>query len=121
MKKYSEEAKTRFGGSEAFLEYEKKTENYSADKWQQINDGLQAVIARFAECRKNGHAADSAEAQALVEALQSFITENYYTCTDEILRGLGQMYVCDERFKANIDRNGEGTALFIREAIKVHA
>ncbi|MBQ4630153.1 MAG: TipAS antibiotic-recognition domain-containing protein, partial [Clostridia bacterium] len=31
---------------------------------------------------------------------------------------LGRMYVCDERFKNNIDKSGEGTAKFVAEAIK---
>ena len=61
--------------------------------------------------------ADSAEAQALVVKLQAHITENYYTCTDEILAGLGKIYVADERFKKNIDKYGEGTAEFASESI----
>ena len=66
-------------------------------------------------------APDSAEAQAVVKEIQSFITENYYTCTDEILKGLGQMYVFDERMKANIDKvGGEGTAEFVSKAIELY-
>ena len=52
--------------------------------------------------------------------LQVYITENYYTCNDEILAGLGKMYVADERFKKNIDKYGEGTAEFAAEAIAVY-
>ena len=48
---------------------------------------------------------------------QRYITENYYRCTIEILSGLGQMYVADERFRNNIDRHGDGTAAFVSEAI----
>ena len=57
--------------------------------------------------------------QNLVKLLQDHITENYYNCTDEILAGLGQMYVADVRFKNNIDKHGDGTAEFIREAIQI--
>ena len=61
------------------------------------------------------------EAQSAVGELRRFITENYYTCTPEILRGLGEMYVGDGRFKANIDAaGGEGTAEFVSEAIKIY-
>ena len=56
----------------------------------------------------------------LVKKLQDFITKNYYLCTNDILLGLGQMYVVDERFASNIDKNGEGTALFVFEAIKFY-
>lgn len=53
--------------------------------------------------------------------LQNHITENYYTCNREILSGLGQMYVADERFKNNIDKHAEGTAEFISEAIAIYS
>lgn len=64
--------------------------------------------------------ADSDKAQALVNELQSYITENYYTCTKRILAGLGQMYVSDERFKNNIDKHIQGTAEFVRDAIEIY-
>ena len=78
-----------------------------------------AIFAEFATCKDSGASADSNEAQALVIKLQMHITVNYYTCTDEILAGLGKMYVADERFKKNIDKYGEGTAEFASEAIAV--
>ena len=76
-----------------------------------------AIFAEFAACKDSCACADSAEAQALVAKLQAHITANYYTCTDEILAGLGKMYVADERFKNNIDKYGEGTAKFASNAI----
>jgi hypothetical protein len=68
----------------------------------------------------NGETPDSKEAQKLVQKLQSYITENYYLCTNNILVGLTQMYVADERFKDNIDKHADGTAEFILEAVKVY-
>ena len=81
---------------------------------------MDTIMAAFASCLKRGETPDSAEAQDLVKTLQDHITENYYHCTNEILAGLGQMYVADERFKNNIDRHGSGTAAFIREAIGIY-
>ena len=77
-------------------------------------------MAEFAICMKNSKMPDSEEVQNLVKMLQSHITENYYLCTNEILAGLGQMYVADERFKNNIDKHADGTAAFICEAITVY-
>ena len=119
-KHYEAEAKQRWGETGVYKEHTEKTAGYTKDKWQQVNNGLNAVFAKFAECMDNGHSADSPEAQAIVKELQTHITENYYTCTNEILAGLGQMYVCDERFKKNIDSHGEGTAEFVAEAIKIY-
>ena len=119
MNNYENEVRERWGNTDAYLEHEQKTKNYSKQKWAEANDGLMAVFAEFAVCKANGATADSLAAQALVAKLQAHITENYYTCTDEILAGLGKMYVADERFKKNIDKYGEGTAEFASEAIKV--
>ena len=114
---YSTEARSRWGNTDAYREYEQKTKNYTKEKWAEANDGLMAIFAEFAACKDSGSNADSAEAQALVAKLQAHITEHYYTCTDEILAGLGKMYVSDERFKNNIDKYGEGTAEFAADAI----
>ncbi len=119
-KKYEAEAKEKWGGTEAYKEQKEKTKNYSEDKWTEANGGLMAIFADFAECKNNGFAPDSNEAQALANKLQNHISENYYTCTKEVLKGLGQMYVCDERFKNNIDSYGEGTAEFASMAIEIY-
>ncbi len=119
-KSYDLEVKQRFGETEAYKEHAEKTANYTADKWQEVTDGLMSVFAKFAECMNNGYTADSVEAQAIVIELQDYITENYYTCTNEILAGLGQMYVADERFKNNIDKHASGTAEFISKAIEIY-
>ena len=120
MKNYENEARSRWGETDAYRESEQKTKNYTKEKWTEANDGLMAIFAEFAALKNSGASADSAEAQALVAKLQAHITENYYTCTDEILAGLGKMYVADERFKKNIDKCGDGTAEFVAEAIAVY-
>ena len=119
-KQFEAEAKERWGETVAYKEQAKKTANYSKDKWQEVNNGLMTVFAKFAECRQKGNSADSAEAQALVKELQAYITKNFYTCSNEILAGLGLMYVSDERFKTNIDKNGDGTTDFVSKAIEVY-
>jgi hypothetical protein len=119
MKNYEKEIRERWGNTDAYDEHEKKTKNYTQEKWLEATDGLMAIFAEFATCEGKGVTTDSNEAQALVEKLQEYITANYYTCTDEILAGLGKMYVADMRFKKNIDRHGEGTAAFASEAIAV--
>ena len=120
MKNYKIEARERYGNTAAYIEHEQKTKNYTKEKWAEANDGLMAIFAEFAVRKNNGFAANSPEVQSLVVKLQDFITENYYTCTDEILAGLGKMYACDERFKKNIDKYGDGTAEFAAKAIKYY-
>ena len=117
---YNAEVCSRWGETVAYREHEQKTKNYTKEKWAEANDGLMAIFAEFAVCKNSGEIADSDEAQALVAKLQAHITANYYTCTDEILAGLGKMYIADERFKKNIDKYGEGTAEFAADAIEVY-
>ena len=120
MKSFESETHSRYGSTDAYREYEQKTKNYTKAKWAEANDGLMAIFAEFSTCKASGASTDSAEAQEIVAKLQAHITVNYYTCTDEILVGLGKMYVADERFKKNIDKYGEGTAEFVSAAIAVY-
>ena len=117
---YKQEAQEKWGNTDAYKEYADKTKNYSKNNWQNMTDGLNDIIAEFSVCMKNGNKPDSDEAQNFVKMLQNHITETCYTCTSEILAGLGQMYVYDERFKNNIDKNGDGTAEFISNAIAIY-
>ena len=118
-KNYESESCNRWGNTHAYREHEQKTKSYTKEKWAEANDGLMAIFAEFAKCKSDGFAPNSPEVQSLVVKLQDFITKNYYTCTDEILAGLGKMYACEERFKKNIDKYGEGTAEFAALAITV--
>lgn len=117
---YAKEAKDKWGDTSTYKESTEKTADYSAEKWKQVNFAMDERIAEFADCKRKGFTPDSKEAQALAKKWQEFITENYYTCTKEILAGLGEMYVADERFRKNIDRHGDGTAQFMSDAIKAY-
>ena len=118
--KYKAEAKEKWGKTDAYKEHEEKTRGYSKEKWNDLAQGMDAIMGEFAAAMKNGEKADSDAAQVLVKKLQGHITENFYHCTNQILAGLGQMYVADERFKNNIDKHADGTAAFICEAIGVY-
>ena len=120
MKNYEDEARERWGETAAYREHEQKTKNYTKEDWARANDGLMAIFSELAMCKNSGASADSVEAQELVAKLQAYITDNYYTCTVEILAGLGKMYVADQRFKNNIDKYGEGTADFVAQAIGIY-
>ncbi|MDE5984003.1 MAG: MerR family transcriptional regulator [Eubacterium sp.] len=110
--KYADEAKQKWGHTEAYKEFEEMHSN-SFDKTDEF-------MHIFAEIGKIKHLApNSQEAQNLIKELQNFITENYYNCTNDILKGLGQMYTADERFKNSIDKaGGTGTAEFTAKIIE---
>ena len=110
FEKYKAEAEQKWGGTDAYKEHSERTADYSKQKWDDLACEMDGIMAEFASCMKKGETPDSLEAQTLVKALQKHITENYYHCTNEILAGLGQMYVADERFRKNIDKHADGTA-----------
>lgn len=117
MEQYKEEVKERWGKTKAYQEYlqkEKKSPDFTA-----LANQLMSLFVEIGTLRQLPPSDE--KVQEKISALQNFITENYYTCTDEILDGLGQMYAGDERFRKNIDKaGGDGTAEFVMNAIKIH-
>lgn len=120
FEKHKAEAKEKWGNTDAYKEHTAKTKDYSTDKWNALSSEMDTIIAAFAQSMRNGDAADSAVAQDCVKRLQSHITEHYYRCTKQILAGLGQMYVADDRFRQNIDKHADGTAAFVSQAIEIY-
>lgn len=112
--KYADEAKKKWENTAAYKEF--------AEKHSDSNDKTEEFMQIFAEIGKIKHLEPvSQTVQSMIKKLQNFITENYYTCTDDILKGLGQMYIADERFKNNIDSTGgNGTAEFTAQAINTY-
>ncbi len=117
---YKSEVKEKWGSTEAYGEYAEKTKDYSENKFDSLTEGMESIMRDFAVAMKNGNAPTDEIAQALVKKLQDYISKNFYKCTKEILSGLGQMYVFDDRFRNNIDKYGYGTAEYICEAIKIY-
>ena len=119
IEEYAAEAKAAWGGTAAWREYEEKSAARSAAQERDLGGQLMEVFGAFAGVREKGPA--SPEAQALVKRLQDFITAHYYTCTKEILRGLGAMYAAGGEMTENIDRcAGTGTAAFAAEAVAIY-
>ena len=116
---YKAEAKEKWGNTTAYKEYTEKAKNKTDKDFADNADRLMEIFAELGALKENAPAYK--EVQEKIKALQDFITGHYYTCTDEILSGLGEMYVADERMKKNIDKaGGQGTAVFVREAIGVY-
>ena len=85
MDKYQNEVKEKYGKTKAYQEYQQKTKNYTNNQWDNVTNGLNEIIKEFASKMQEGLKYDSVEVLLLVEKLQNYITDNYYTCTKEIL------------------------------------
>lgn len=116
---YAEEAKAIWGQTDAYREYEEKSAGRSDADTRALGVRMMDIFRAFGKIQDHDPSAD--EAQALVKKLQSFITEHYYRCTDEILSGLGETYGSGGAFTQNINEAaGDGAAEFAAQAIKAH-
>lgn len=119
IEEYAARAKAQWGGTKEYAEYAEKSKNRPADAEKDAANELMQIFAAFGTLR--GQAVDCEAVRAQVKTLQACITKNYYTCTDEILRSLGQMYAANDEFRQNIDKaGGEGTAEFVSRAIEAY-
>lgn len=120
LDEYAAQAKASWGKTEAYKEFEEKEKNRTKEEFNQIAENMMALFTEFGILMKESKAADSEEVQTQVKKLQDYITEHFYTCTKQILSGLGKMYNGGGSMTENIDRyGGEGTADFAAEAIKI--
>ena len=116
---YAAQAKASWGNTPAYKEFEEKSKGRTKEQDRDISLGMMDIFAEFGAIRTTDPASE--EAQVLVKKLQDYITENFYTCTDEILNGLGKMYSGGGEFTKNIDSyGGEGTAEFAHQAIEIY-
>ncbi len=115
--KYEAEAKARWGNTDAYRESSQRTQKYTKEDWDKISEEADAICRRFYEMKDLKP--DDKKRLVLAEAWRRHINIYYYDCTYEILSGLGQMYVADERFTQTIDQFGEGTAKAMSESIQV--
>ena len=115
---YAQEAEERWGDTDAYRESVKRTGAYQPGDWAQITSQMEEIFQGMADAMAEGP--DSPRAQALVVRWQEYITQRFYPCTDEILAGLGELYVSDPRFAKNLDRYAPGMARFFSQAIACH-
>lgn len=118
---YAKEVKARWGHTESYRQFMTKSGSAAENAVSQeiLTRQMFDIFAEFGAL--TAQSPDTSKAQSLVRKLQDFISQHYYQCSDEILKSLGKMYVCDARFTKNIDKaGGEGTAAFVHEAIEVY-
>ena len=119
LDEYSRNAKELYGNTPEYKEMKEKQKNRSEEDEQVLADRFMLLFKEAGDMKDMDPS--SAEAQNLVKRIQEYITENLYTCSNKILRGLGKMYSGGGDFTKNIDAyGGEGTAAFVDEAIQIY-
>jgi len=116
LDEYANEAKKTWGKTDAYKEFEEKQKDYSKEDNEKLVNEFMGIFVKFGKLKDLQP--DAAEVQEMVKELQGYITEHFYTCTKEILSGLGKMYSGGGSMTENIDAaGGKGTAEFVAKAI----
>jgi len=119
LDEYSRQAKELYGNTPEYRQMQEKMKNRSKEEDNLLADRFMLLFKEAGTIKDSDPA--SPEAQDLVKRIQDFITENMYTCTTRILRGLGKMYSGGGDFTQNIDEyGGAGTADFVDRAIQIY-
>jgi MerR family transcriptional regulator, thiopeptide resistance regulator len=118
---YRDEARERWGSTDAYKQSSKRTKGYGDADWKRINKEQSATEAAFAEALAAGEPADGARATDLAEEARLHIDGSFYPCSHAMHSGLAEMYTADERFRAHYEDRAEGLAAYVAEAIKANA
>lgn len=119
--KYEDEARQRWGNTDAYKESARRTARYTKKDWQQIKAEGEEISRELAAQLVAGRAPTDPVVMALAERHRGYITRWFYPCSYEIHRGLGELYVSDPRFTENIDKTQPGLAQFMRDAFRANA
>ncbi len=115
---YAQETKLKYGESTAYKQSQQKASKYGKEDWTKVMNTANEIFIKIASLMDKGP--ENPEVQQAVAQWRQHITESFYDCTPEIFRGLGQVYVYDERFTENIDKIKPGLSKFLSEAITIY-
>ncbi len=117
LEDYAKQAKASWGSTPEYKEFEQKAKGRTQADNMQLNEQMMQIFAEIGAVKNEGPTSE--KAQSLIKRLRDFITEHFYTCSNQVLAGLGQMYAAGGDMTENIDRyGGEGTAAFTNAAIQ---
>ena len=118
---YEEEVQERWGDTEAYRQSRERTGRYTKADWEQIKAEMEAINARYMALMDAGTPPSSPEAAEVARAQRDHFDRWYYDCSPQMLRGVSNMWVEDERFTRNIDALRPGLAAYQHAAVQAWA
>jgi hypothetical protein len=118
---HADEARERWGDTEAWKESNRRTTGYTKADWQRIRAEAEEIVAAFAAELRAGTVASAPAVRAIAERHRGHLGRWFYECSRSFHRNLGEMYVADERFRRNYDKVAPGLAEYVRAAIVANA
>ncbi len=118
---FADEARERWGHTDAWRESVRRTRGYTEDDWARIRAESDEVFGRMAALMAEGTSPTSAAAMDLAESHRRHIDRWFYGCSPDMHRGLASMYTADARFTEYFEERHEGLAAFVADAIQANA
>ena len=118
---YEQEARERWGHTEAYRASARRAARYGETEWREIKAESEKIVQAFAQLLAAGEPADGAAARAVAERHRRQISRWFYPCSPAMHRGLGELYVADERFARSYEQVAPGLAAYVRQAILANA
>ena len=118
---HAEEAERRWGGTEQYAESQRRVARYTKDDWKRMQAEVASWGERYVALMAEGEDPSGERAMDMAEEHRQHISKWFYECSYDIHRGLGEMYVSDERFKEFYDSMRPGLAEHLRDAITANA
>ncbi len=118
---YEDEARERWGHTDAYKESARRVASYGDGQWREIKAQAQEIERLFAELKRSGQPAEGEPARAAAEQARLHIDRWFYSCSREMHLALGEMYVADPRFAAKYEKVEPGLATYVRDAIIANA
>lgn len=115
---YAKEAKDKWGDSDSYKQSQSRMAKYSKQDIENLNQQQAKLYQELAGLMPLG--VEDSQVQKKIHQARMFISDNWYDCSTKQFAALGDMYVADERFKANIDQHGAGLATFLNNAIQLY-
>lgn len=118
---YEDEARERWGDTDAHRESAARTARYGEREWREIRAQSERITTDFAAALAAGEPASAESVRAIAERHRRHISDWFYPCSPQLHRGLGELYVADPRFAAGFERLRVGLAMYVRDAIVANA
>ena len=118
---YEEEARDRWGDTDAYRESARRTASYTDADWEAIRREADAVVGEFADAMADGEPAEGDRARTTAERHRHHITRWFYPVSTPMHRNLAELYLADHRFAERYDRTAPGLAAYVHDAIVANA
>jgi hypothetical protein len=118
---YADEARERWGQTDAYKESQRRVNSYGEADWARMQGEQQANVDAFVAALRAGEPSDGDVAKACAEEHRRIIDAWFYPLSYEMQVNLAEMYLADGRFTEFYEKQADGLAQYVHDAILANA